>query len=93
MYVMFVSVMAFFSRISDPRFGGTYMTLLNTIANLANAWTSTVALGMVDFFTVNECSVDSKNHCSTKNLQNVIIQRILTKYKFGYNSLCVENTI
>ena len=34
LYSMFVSVMAFFARISDPAVGGTYMTLLNTVTNL-----------------------------------------------------------
>ena len=33
---MFVAQMAFFARVSDPRIGGTYMTLLNTIANLGS---------------------------------------------------------
>jgi len=31
---MFVSMMAFSAKVSDPRIGGTYMTLLNTVANL-----------------------------------------------------------
>jgi PAT family acetyl-CoA transporter-like MFS transporter 1 len=31
---MFVSQMAFFAQISDPKIGGTYMTLLNTLGNL-----------------------------------------------------------
>lgn len=35
---MFVAQMAFFSRISDPVIGGTYMTLLNTIANIGEKW-------------------------------------------------------
>ena len=35
---MFVSQMAFFSRVSDPVIGGTYMTLLNTIANIGGKW-------------------------------------------------------
>lgn len=35
---MFVAQMAFFSRISDPVIGGTYMTLLNTIANVGGNW-------------------------------------------------------
>ena len=34
LYSMFVAVMAFFARISDPAVGGTYMTLLNTVTNL-----------------------------------------------------------
>lgn len=35
---MFVSQMAFFSRVSDPVIGGTYMTLLNTIGNVGGKW-------------------------------------------------------
>jgi PAT family acetyl-CoA transporter-like MFS transporter 1 len=31
---MFVSQMAFFATVSDPKIGGTYMTLLNTLTNL-----------------------------------------------------------
>jgi len=34
LYCMFVSQMAFNAKISDPAIGGTYMTLLNTVANL-----------------------------------------------------------
>ncbi|CAF4973732.1 unnamed protein product, partial [Rotaria socialis] len=33
-YSMFVSQMAFFAQVSDPKIGGTYMTLLNTLTNL-----------------------------------------------------------
>jgi hypothetical protein len=36
--MMFVCQMAFFAKISDPRVGGTYMTLLNTMANLGGMW-------------------------------------------------------
>ncbi|KAH8043905.1 acetyl-CoA transmembrane transporter [Aureococcus anophagefferens] len=36
--------MAFFARVSDPSFGGTYMTLLNTIANLGGKWPPSLAL-------------------------------------------------
>lgn len=32
--VQFVSLGSFFTKISDPLIGGTYMTLLNTISNL-----------------------------------------------------------
>lgn len=35
---MFVAQMAFFSRVSDPVIGGSYMTLLNTIANVGSRW-------------------------------------------------------
>jgi hypothetical protein len=33
-YAMFVSQMSFFSKISDKKIGGTYMTFLNTISNM-----------------------------------------------------------
>lgn len=68
---MFVAILAFFSRISDPRFGGTYMTLLNTLSNLGFVWSSTVALQLIDLLTTKECSFDSMNDCSTLDLQNV----------------------
>eukprot|EP00966_Prymnesium_polylepis_P116816 2699538-Prymnesium_polylepis.1 len=29
---------AFFNRVSDPAIGGTYMTMLNTFANLGGSW-------------------------------------------------------
>ena len=53
---MFVSVMAFFARISDPAVGGTYMTLLNTLTNLGGNWPSTLALWAVDAVTVKQVS-------------------------------------
>ena len=53
---MFVAIMAFFSRISDPAVGGTYMTLLNTLTNLGGNWPATGALWMVDFLTTKECA-------------------------------------
>jgi len=68
---MFVALLAFYSKISDPRFGGTYMTLLNTLSNLGGAWSSSVAIGMIDFLTFKQCSLDRKNNCSTPNLKHV----------------------
>ena len=31
---MFVAQMSFNAKVSDPRIGGTYMTMLNTVTNL-----------------------------------------------------------
>lgn len=47
--------MAFFARVSDPAIGGTYMTLLNTVANLGGNWPVTLALWFVDPLTSREC--------------------------------------
>lgn len=48
LYAMFVSVMAFHARVSDPSIGGTYMTLLNTVSNLGGNWPATLALWAVE---------------------------------------------
>ena len=65
---MFVSQMAFFNRVSDPKIGGTYMTMLNTISNLGGQWPGTFVLatkGYIEqlapeansFYGVTACSV------------------------------------
>lgn len=68
---MSVALAAFYCRISDTRFGGTYMTLLNTLSNIGNLWAKSAAIGLIDVLTFKECSFDSKNNCSSSNLQNV----------------------
>jgi len=54
-YAMFVAGMAFHARISDPAIGGTYMTFLNTIANLGGMWPNSFTLWFVDFLTWKNC--------------------------------------
>jgi len=66
LYTMFVSVMAFFARVSDPAVGGTYMTLLNTVTNLGGNWPSTLALWGVDPLTTKLCvGGNSTSSCSS----------------------------
>ncbi|CEL99644.1 unnamed protein product [Vitrella brassicaformis CCMP3155] len=55
---MFVAQMAFFAKISDPSIGGTYMTFLNTIANLGGKWTTTLSLWLMDPLTIRRCPDD-----------------------------------
>ena len=67
LYCMFVSIMAFHSRISDPRVGGTYLTLLNTVTNFGGNWCQTLALWMVDGLTWTTCvGASVTRHCSGK---------------------------
>ena len=40
------------AQVSDAAIGGTYMTLLNTVANLGAKWPSTVVLALVDVAAV-----------------------------------------
>ncbi|KAI9349154.1 acetyl-coenzyme A transporter 1-domain-containing protein [Obelidium mucronatum] len=53
--VMFVGIGSYFTKISDPRIGGTYMTLLNTINNLAGTWPKYFILQSVEHFTDAYC--------------------------------------
>jgi len=57
LYAMFVAIMAFFARISDPAIGGTYMTFLNTLTNLGNMWPNSLFLWMVDLVTWKSCDI------------------------------------
>ncbi|XP_034356835.1 acetyl-coenzyme A transporter 1 isoform X2 [Arvicanthis niloticus] len=65
LYSMYVSIMAFNAKVSDPLIGGTYMTLLNTVSNLGGNWPSTVALWLVDPLTVKDCVGASNQNCRT----------------------------
>jgi len=51
----FVAQMAFYNRVADPAIGGTYMTMLNTLANLGGAWPNTAALFLVGTTTYKVC--------------------------------------
>ncbi|XP_064598931.1 acetyl-coenzyme A transporter 1-like [Liolophura sinensis] len=65
-YCMFVAQMAFHAKVSDPAIGGTYMTLLNTMANLGGNWPGTLALWMVDGLTTKTC-VGGAGDCATSS--------------------------
>lgn len=58
---MYVAIMAFFAKVSDPSVGGTYMTLLNTVTNLGGNWPAILALYFVDPLTWKECEGGENN--------------------------------
>jgi len=65
--VMYLGVQSFFSRISDPRIGGTYMSLLNTVWYFGMATARITALGLLNPLSIKRCSTDDTNTCQTKN--------------------------
>ncbi|CAH0398378.1 unnamed protein product [Chilo suppressalis] len=66
LYCMFVAVMAFYAKVSDPTVGGTYMTLLNTVSNLGTNWPNTLALWAIDHLTFKRCTAPlNDNTCSS----------------------------
>jgi len=64
----------FFSQISDKNIGGTYLTLLNTITNLARNWIGTGSLYLANFLSSNYCAENSGT--SLNNLTNNTMGRI-----------------
>ncbi|KAL8429421.1 hypothetical protein ACSSS7_006607 [Eimeria intestinalis] len=48
--------MAFFARVSDPRIGGSYMTFLNTVANVGSQWPRALSLWLMDSFAIRDCT-------------------------------------
>ena len=50
--MQFNAQMVFFAHRVDPAIGGTYMTLLNTAANLGSTWPASVVMYMVGQMTV-----------------------------------------
>merc|ERR1740121_2797555 len=50
--LQFNAQMTFFAQRVDPAIGGSYMTLLNTFANLGGTWPSSVIMYLLGQFTV-----------------------------------------
>ena len=53
--IMRCPMMAFFTHISDPRYGGSYMTLFNTINNFAGTFFVSPSLYLVDILSQKDC--------------------------------------
>jgi len=71
---MLLLVYSFFCRLSDPQFGGTYMTLYNTFFYMGWLVPYTFALKMVDLLTLSQCSNDDLNICSTIDLKQKCVK-------------------
>jgi len=69
---MTLTSMTFYASISDPKIGGTNMTLLTTISNLGNVWSKTGALWLIEFLTFKKCSSDPRILCSISNNQEKV---------------------
>lgn len=83
-YSMFVAAMSFHARISDPTIGGTYMTLLNTLANLGGNWPATLALWLVDYFTVKRCKVSDLYCGNDETVCDLNVDDLCDKWLDGY---------
>jgi PAT family acetyl-CoA transporter-like MFS transporter 1 len=63
---MFAGQMGFIARVSDARIGGTYMTLLNTIANMGSKWSTTLCISLVSW-SGGSASPQSESPLRTQN--------------------------
>jgi PAT family acetyl-CoA transporter-like MFS transporter 1 len=59
--MQFNAQMVFFAHRVDPAIGGTYMTLLNTAANLGSTWPASLVMYMVGQLTVAPTCVGGEN--------------------------------
>lgn len=66
---LMLTLIAFFCKISDPRFGGTYMTLYNTFYFLGWLLPNTFVLKLIDILTFSECTNHVENPCNKKDLK------------------------
>jgi PAT family acetyl-CoA transporter-like MFS transporter 1 len=59
--VNFISMISFYSKISDPSIGGTYMTFLNALSNLSFKWTGVLSLWLLPKLTWKSCMLMQHN--------------------------------
>ena len=93
LYAMFVAIMAFFARISDPAVGGTFMTFLNTLTNLGQMWPSSFSLWFVDIITYKACIQKSETvegASPTLLLNNTILSPSEFEQNHCYGTIEVE---
>jgi len=53
--MVFLAMMSSFSKVADPGIGGTYMTLLNTVANMGYLWTNSLCLWILPKLSLSHC--------------------------------------
>ncbi|CAL5220582.1 g2620 [Coccomyxa viridis] len=53
--LMFTALGSFYTRISDPDMGGSYLTLLNTIANMGTTLPKLALFSLMDLLTTRKC--------------------------------------
>ncbi|XP_050525711.1 acetyl-coenzyme A transporter 1-like isoform X2 [Daktulosphaira vitifoliae] len=56
MIIMRLSILSFFSRVSDSSVGSTYMSILNTLYSLGNACIKTTSFAAISYLTITKCS-------------------------------------
>lgn len=78
--LQFNAQMTFFASRVDPAIGGSYMTLLNTAANLGGTWPSSFIMWLVGVFTEEQhCSFDKATKsevCTGRNRDPYVVLQL-----------------
>ncbi len=86
-----LSLMSFFSKISDEALGGTYMTFLTTLTNLGGSYPGTVALFLINWLTRKHCSYYESDaevsSLATNSINNTCSSTALAKVKNNESSV------
>lgn len=72
-FSIYVALMAFHAKKSDPAIGGTYMTLLNTVTNLGGNWPATLSLWMVEHLDIKNNGITTIDGYYVETLICVLI--------------------
>jgi PAT family acetyl-CoA transporter-like MFS transporter 1 len=75
--MQFNAQMTFFASRVDPAIGGSYMTLLNTFANLGGTWPSSFIMYIVGQYTIPPV-------CTTTNLDTGVVSEVCTGGRDAY---------
>ena len=67
--LVFISMIAFFSKISDPSIGASYMTPLNTLTNLGSKWITSLSLYLLPKMTFYTCEIVFKQDNGVETVQ------------------------
>ncbi len=74
-----LSLMSFFSKISDETLGGTYMTFLTTLINLGSSYPGTIAMFLINWLTRKHCSYSDESSVMPTVFNNTCATTALTK--------------
>ncbi len=78
--------MFFFTQISDKNVGATYMTFLNTVANLSRSFTNTATLYIANFLTFKYCTFENV----LTSFDNTSVTSSSNETNFKYNETAIK---
>ncbi|CAH8439448.1 unnamed protein product [Schistosoma rodhaini] len=95
--IVFLQFQAFSVKISDPVIGGTYMTLLNTVQNIAGALGNTICLALIEPLTIRSCTKNESHtgihtNASGTFLNGSLITKNTTCHALDGNNNCINAT-